>query len=111
MGTESSTQPYNLHWRYKAVFVRCRDHSSNSIKQGENDVNADQPQRKPRGGTMASSIIDSVMSFMGPQVLGPLASQLGVSTDTVQRGLQGGSAAILSGLAAKAEEPGFLSQI
>jgi len=60
---------------------------------------------------MASSIIDSVMSFMGPQVLGPLASQLGVSTDTVQRGLQGGSAAILSGLAAKAEEPGFLSQI
>ena len=60
---------------------------------------------------MATSIIDSVMSFMGPQVLGPLASQLGVSTDSVQRGLQGGSAAILSGLAAKAEEPGFLSQI
>ncbi len=60
---------------------------------------------------MATSIIDSVMSFMGPQVLGPLASQLGISTDTVQRALQGGSAAILSGLAAKAEEPGFLSQI
>ena len=51
---------------------------------------------------MANSIIDSVMSLMGPQVLGPLASQLGVSTDSVQRGLQGGSAAILSGLAAKA---------
>ncbi len=60
---------------------------------------------------MANSIIDSVTSLMGPQVLGPLASQLGVSADTVQRGLQGGSAAILSGLAAKAEEPGFLSQI
>lgn len=60
---------------------------------------------------MANSILDGVTSFMGPQVLGPLASQLGVSTDSVQRGLQGGSAAILSGLAAKAEEPGFLSQI
>lgn len=60
---------------------------------------------------MASSIMDTVMSFMGPQVLGPLASHLGVSNDTAQRGLQAGSAAILSGLASKTDEPGFMSQI
>jgi outer membrane protein OmpA-like peptidoglycan-associated protein len=51
------------------------------------------------------------MSFLGPQVVGPLASRLGESTDTVQRGLQSSSAAMLSGLAAKADEPGFISQI
>jgi OmpA-OmpF porin, OOP family len=60
---------------------------------------------------MASSIIDSVMSFMNPQMLGPLATHLGVSTDTAQRSLQGTSAAILSGLAAKADEPGFLGNV
>lgn len=60
---------------------------------------------------MAGSIIDSVMSLLGPQVTGPLAAQMSESTDTVQRGLQGGAAAMLSGLAAKADEPGFLSQI
>jgi outer membrane protein OmpA-like peptidoglycan-associated protein len=36
---------------------------------------------------------------------------MGESTDTVQRGLQGGAAAMLSGLASRADEPGFLSQI
>jgi OOP family OmpA-OmpF porin len=60
---------------------------------------------------MAASIVESVMSFLGPQVAGPLASRLGESTDSVQRGLQSSSAAMLSGLAAKADEPGFLSQI
>ena len=60
---------------------------------------------------MAASIVESVMSFLGPQVAGPLASRLGESTDTVQRGLQSSSAAMLSGLGAKADEPGFLSQI
>jgi len=60
---------------------------------------------------MAATLMDSVMSSMGPQVLGPLASHLGVSSDTVQRGLQSSSAAILSGLASKADEPGFLGQI
>jgi OmpA-OmpF porin, OOP family len=60
---------------------------------------------------MAASIVESVMSFLGPQITGPLALQLGESTETVQRGLQASSAAMLSGIAAKAEEPGFLSQI
>ncbi|WP_373563179.1 OmpA family protein [Tunturiibacter empetritectus] len=48
---------------------------------------------------------------VGPQVTGPVASQLGESTDTVQRGLQAGSAAMLAGLVAKVGQPGFLGQI
>lgn len=60
---------------------------------------------------MSSSIIDSVMGFIGPQVTGAVASQLGESSATVQQGLQGGAAAMLSGLVAKADEPGFFSQI
>ncbi|WP_260177687.1 OmpA family protein [Tunturibacter empetritectus] len=51
------------------------------------------------------------MGLLGPQVLGPVASQLGESTDTVQRGLQTGSAAMLAGLVAKIGQPGFLGQI
>lgn len=60
---------------------------------------------------MAGSIIDTVMGFLGPQVAEPIASQMGESTDTIQRGLQGGAAAMLSGLASKVDEPGFFSQI
>jgi len=56
------------------------------------------------------AILDTVMSFLGPQV-STLASRLGEPADTVQRGMQGGAAAILSGLAAKADEPGFMGQI
>jgi OOP family OmpA-OmpF porin len=60
---------------------------------------------------MAGTILDSVMSMLGPNIVGPVASQLGESTDTVQRGLQTGSAAMLAGLAAKVGQPGFLGQI
>ena len=60
---------------------------------------------------MSSSIIDSVMGFLGPQVSGALASQMGESSETIQRGLQGGAAAMLSGLVSKADEPGFIGQI
>ena len=60
---------------------------------------------------MAGSIVESVMSLLGPNVAGPIASQLGESADTVQRGLQGGSAAILSGMASKVDEPGFMGQL
>jgi OmpA-OmpF porin, OOP family len=60
---------------------------------------------------MAGSIVESLMGMLGPQVAGPVASQLGESTDTVQRGLQTGSAAMLAGLVAKAGQPGFLGQI
>jgi OmpA-OmpF porin, OOP family len=60
---------------------------------------------------MAGSIVENLMSMLGPQVIGPVASQLGESPDTVQRGLQTGAAAMLAGLAAKTGQPGFLSQI
>jgi OmpA-OmpF porin, OOP family len=60
---------------------------------------------------MAGSILDSIMNMLGPEVVGPVASQLGESPDTVQRGLQTGSAAILAGLASKVGQPGFLGQI
>jgi len=58
-----------------------------------------------------AGILDGLMGMLGPQVIGPVASQLGESTDTVQKGLQTGAAAMLAGLAAKAGQPGFLSQI
>src|ERR1700738_2606380 len=58
-----------------------------------------------------AGIFYSFMGLFGPQVFGPVASQLGESTETVQRGLQTGSAAMLAGLAAKVGQPGFLSQI
>jgi outer membrane protein OmpA-like peptidoglycan-associated protein len=60
---------------------------------------------------MAGSILESVLGMLGPQVVGPVASQLGESTETVQRGLQTGSAAMLAGLTAKLGQPGFLGQI
>jgi outer membrane protein OmpA-like peptidoglycan-associated protein len=62
-------------------------------------------------GEIMAGILDSVMGMLGPQVAGPVASQLGESTDSVQRGLQTGAAAMLAGLAAKAGQQGFLSQI
>ena len=59
---------------------------------------------------MAGSIVESVMGLLGPNVAGPIASQLGESAESVQRGLEGGSAALLSGVAAKVDEPGFMGQ-
>ena len=53
-----------------------------------------------------ASILDSLMGMLGPQVAGPVASQLGESTETVQRGLQTGGVAMLAGLAAKAVNRG-----
>jgi OmpA-OmpF porin, OOP family len=64
-----------------------------------------------KGEFMAGSILESLVGMLGPQVVGPVASQLGESSDTVQRGLQTGSAALLAGLAAKVGQPGFLGQI
>lgn len=60
---------------------------------------------------MSSSLLDNVMSLLGPQVSGAVASQIGESSDVVQRGLEGGAAAILSGLASKVGNPGLISQI
>jgi outer membrane protein OmpA-like peptidoglycan-associated protein len=60
---------------------------------------------------MSNSILDSVMSLLGPQVSNALASQMGESSDTVQRGLQGGAVAMLASLVTKAEEPGMIGQL
>jgi outer membrane protein OmpA-like peptidoglycan-associated protein len=60
---------------------------------------------------MAGSIVESIMGMLGPQVSGPIASQLGVSADSVQSGLQSGAGAMLAGIATKADQPGFLGQI
>jgi OmpA-OmpF porin, OOP family len=37
-----------------------------------------------------AGILDGLMGMLGPQVVGPVASQLGESTDSVQKGLQTG---------------------
>lgn len=58
-----------------------------------------------------ASILESLMSALGPSVVDPIASRLGESNDAVQRGLQGGAAAMLGGIAAKADQPGFMGQI
>jgi len=58
-----------------------------------------------------ASILESLMSALGPSVVDPIASRLGESNDTVQRGLQGSAAAMLGGIAAKADQPGFIGQI
>ncbi len=58
-----------------------------------------------------ASILESLMSALGPGVVDPIASRLGESNDAVQRGLQGGAAAMLGGIAAKADQPGFMGQI
>jgi outer membrane protein OmpA-like peptidoglycan-associated protein len=63
-----------------------------------------------KGESMAS-ILESLMSALGPQVVEPLASRLGASSDMVQRGLQSGAASMLGGIAAKADQPGFMGQI
>jgi OOP family OmpA-OmpF porin len=58
-----------------------------------------------------SSLLDSLKDRISPDVVRGLASNLGESTDSVQHALQTSSAAILTSLAGKAQESGFLSQI
>ena len=57
------------------------------------------------------SLIESLGSLLTPQVLGSLASRLGENQGAVQKGLQGGAAALLGSLAGKASDAGFLGQI
>jgi OOP family OmpA-OmpF porin len=58
-----------------------------------------------------SSLLDSLKDRISPDVVRGLASNLGESGDTVQHALQTGGVAILTALAAKAQNSGFLSQI
>lgn len=60
---------------------------------------------------MADSILNNLMNTLGPQVVGPLASRLGASPNAVAQGLESSSAAMLAGIATKADQPGFINHI
>ena len=57
------------------------------------------------------SLWDTVVSSISPRLAGGLASRLGESESAVQRGLETGSATVLSTLASRAGEAGFLKQL
>lgn len=60
---------------------------------------------------MPESLLDSLKSKITPQLIAPLAAKLGESEQSVHRGIETGSAAMLSTLASRASESGFLSEI
>ena len=60
---------------------------------------------------MASSMMDSILAMVTPEMKQAIASRLGEPAQAVQGGLGATTAATLGGLAAKAGDSGFLSQI
>jgi OmpA-OmpF porin, OOP family len=58
-----------------------------------------------------SSLLDSLKDRISPDVVRGLASAMGESTDSVQSALQTSGVAMLTSLAAKAQDQSFLSQI
>jgi OmpA-OmpF porin, OOP family len=60
---------------------------------------------------MATSMMDSILALVTPEMKQAVASRLGESPQAVQGGLGAATAATLGGLAAKAGDSGFLSQI
>ena len=60
---------------------------------------------------MAGSMMDAILALVTPDLQQAVASRLGESAQTVQSGLSATTAATLGGLAAKAGDSGFLSQI
>ena len=60
---------------------------------------------------MASSMMDAILALVTPDLQQAVASRLGESAQTVQSGLSATTAATLGGLAAKAGDSGFLSQV
>lgn len=60
---------------------------------------------------MATSMMDSILAMVTPDMKQAMASRLGESTQAVQGGLGAATAATLGGLAARAGDSGFLSQI
>ena len=60
---------------------------------------------------MANSMVESIMNLVTPQLASSLASKLGASPTAVQSGLGTGIAALLGGLASRAGDSGFMSQI
>ena len=64
-----------------------------------------------QGNKMASSMMDSILALVTPDMKQAIASRLGESAQAVQSGLSATTAATLGALAAKAGDSGFLSQI
>jgi OmpA-OmpF porin, OOP family len=60
---------------------------------------------------MSTSILESLMSSIDPQMLGSIASKMGENKDSVRSGMQGGAATLLSALAGKASDTGFMGQL
>jgi OmpA-OmpF porin, OOP family len=60
---------------------------------------------------MASSMMDAILGMVTPDMKQSLASRLGEAPQAVQNGLGAATAATLGGLANKASDSGFLSQI
>lgn len=60
---------------------------------------------------MANSMLESILGMFTPDMQQGLASRLGESTTGVQSGVSAATATTLSGLADKAGDSGFLSQI
>jgi OmpA-OmpF porin, OOP family len=60
---------------------------------------------------MATSMMDSILAMVTPDMKQAMASRLGESTQAVQGGLGAATAATLGGLAARAGDSGFLGQI
>ncbi len=60
---------------------------------------------------MAGSILENLMSMLSPQVIGPAASQLGESQDTVNVGCKPERLRCSPVLQRRVGQPGFLSQI
>ena len=60
---------------------------------------------------MPSSLLDSLMSMAGPQIMGALASRLGEPENKVQDGLKSAAVTLLASVAGKSTDTGFISQI
>src|SRR6516165_3150543 len=60
---------------------------------------------------MASSMMDSILAMVTPEMKQALVGRLGESPQAVQSGLGAATAATLDGLASKSGDSGFLSQI
>jgi len=60
---------------------------------------------------MASSIMDSILGMVTPEMKQTLAARFGESSQGVQSGLGAATAATLDGLASKSSDSGFLNQV
>jgi OmpA-OmpF porin, OOP family len=60
---------------------------------------------------MASSVMDSILALVTPEMKQSLVARLGESSQAVQSGLGAATAATLDGLASKSSDSGFLSQV